>query len=121
MTETYFFDTYTIIELINGNSKYTNFLQIMGITTIFNLAELNYALKRRLEEAFADQLTGDYNKCLVDVTLEDIKKAMSLRLKRKKMSAPDAIGYTVAKRLGVKFLTGDEDFKDLDNVELIKK
>ena len=45
-----------------------------------------------------------------------------LRLKHKKrdLSMTDCIGYAIAKRLGIKFLTGDKEFKDFENVEFIK-
>jgi len=42
---------------------------------------------------------------------------MDLKTKHRKLSIPDVIGYIIAKKYSVKFLTGDEDFKDLDNVE----
>ena len=123
MTETYFFDTYAFFELIYGNPKYKKFEDTEAITTIFNLVELNFSMKRDFEEFIADKYTDEYWKYLVNVTNDDIKKSMSLRraLKNKKLSAPDAIGYTVAKRLGIKFLTGDEDFRDMENVEFVKK
>ena len=38
----------------------------------------------------------------------------------KKLSIPDAIGYTVAKRLGIKFLTGDKEFEHMEDTEFIK-
>ena len=41
-------------------------------------------------------------------------------LKNKDMSMPDAIGYVIAKRLEIKFVTGDNDFKDIPNVEFVK-
>jgi predicted nucleic acid-binding protein len=69
----------------------------------------------------ADSYTEDYKAFLVDVSLEDVKKAMDLKIKNKIMSIPDVIGYTIAKRLGVKFLTGDSYFEEFDNVELMKK
>ena len=121
MTESYFFDTYAIFEFIYGNPKYFRYSSCTGITLIFNLAELNHALKKVLDKNYADQITDDYSNMLVEVNLDDIKKAMSFRKKHHKLSAPDAIGYIVSKRLGIKFLTGDEGFKNLDNVEFIKK
>jgi len=32
----------------------------------------------------------------------------------------DCIGYIIAKKSGVQFLTGDEHFKDFENVEFVK-
>jgi uncharacterized protein len=69
----------------------------------------------------ADNFTADYYGYIVEVNLEDIKKATDLMLQHKNLSIPDAIGYIIAKRYKVKFLTGDDDFKEFDNVEFIKK
>ena len=46
---------------------------------------------------------------------------MDLKIKFKQLSIPDVIGYTLANRLHIKFLTGDEGFREMQNVEFIKK
>ena len=69
----------------------------------------------------ADNYTSDYYGFTVEVILEDIKNAMDLKKENKELSIPDSIGYVVAKRCCVKFLTGDKGFKDLDNVEFVVK
>ena len=108
-------------EIIRGNPKYLPYQDAIAITTIFNLAELNYCLKKEVEEKKADELTEKYRSYLIEVNLDDIKTAMSLKNKHRKLSIPDAIGYIIAKKFNVKFLTGDEEFKNFDNVEFIKK
>ena len=45
---------------------------------------------------------------------------MDLKIKNKHLSIPDAIGYTIAQRHDAKFLTGDEDFRDMPNIEFVK-
>ena len=45
---------------------------------------------------------------------------MDLKTTHRKLSIPDAIGYTVARRLNIKFLTGDKDFEGMENVEFVK-
>lgn len=117
--EVYFFDTYAFFEIIQGNPAYAGFTSVKAITTIFNLAELNFALKLE-EKAFADSLCQKYASFLVNVEINDILAAMDLRIKNRKLSIPDAIGYTVAKRLKAKFLTGDKEFEKLPNVEFVK-
>ena len=119
--ETYFLDTYAIFEFINGNLNYAPYKKAKIITTVFNLAELNYNLKKQMAESMADKYTEDYYKFTVEITLENINEAMDLKTKHRNLSIPDAIGYIIAKKHKVKFLTGDEDFKDFDNVELFKK
>ncbi len=117
----YFFDTYAIIEVVRGNENYSKYKDVDVITTVFNLAELNYNLKKEKGKDFADKVVSKYFDFVVEVTLDDLKEAMDFKIKNKHMSIPDVIGYVVAKRIGVKFLTGDEDFKDFDNVEFVKK
>ena len=120
MSNTYFFDTYALIEIIRGNSNYNQYTNSKIITTIFNLAELNYILKKEMSKEKADNYTKDYFFFEAKVTIKDLISAMDLKTKHRNLSIPDAIGYTVAKRYNVQFLTGDEDFRSLDNVEFVK-
>lgn len=120
MNRAFFFDTYAFFEILRGNLAYYKYHEAVVITTIFNLAELNYNLKKEKGKSVSDAITEKYSHFLVDVTLNDLKEAMDLKIGHKDLSIPDAVGYTVAKRLAVKFLTGDEDFKSMPNVEFVK-
>ena len=113
MSELYFFDTYAFFEIINGNPNYKKYEEVNVITTVFNLAELNYGLKKEKDEKSANEITEKYRTFLVEVTLDDVKEAMSLKNKNKQMSIPDTIGYIIAKKYNAKFLTGDKEFKDM--------
>ena len=117
----YFFDTYAFFEILRGNPKYKHYTDVKIITSIFNIAELNYNLKKTKSKQVADSIIEKYKHFIVPILLDDIKKAMDLKIKHKFLSIPDAIGYTMAKRYNVKFLTGDDDFKDFNNVEFVKK
>ena len=121
MSELMFFDTYAFFEIIRGNSKYEKYDNENAITTIFNIAEFNFALKREFDIQTADTYTDKYSQFIIDVEVEDVKKAMTFRIKYRKLSMPDAIGYIIAQKYGIKFLTGDEEFKDFPNVEFVKK
>ncbi len=122
MTDYFFYlDTYAIIEIALGNPNYEPYKNSLVITSIFNIAELNHALKKERKYDEADNLTDVYAQFLVDVPPEDVKEAMSFRQQHKELSTPDAIGYILAKKHHVKFLTGDEDFRNLPNVEFVKK
>ena len=120
MNETFFFDTYAFFEIINGNPNYKPYVDVKFVTTIFNMAELNYNLKKDKDKKIADEYTDKYSKSIVEVTNDDVKKAMDFKTANRKLSIPDAVGYTVAKRLGIKFLTGDKDFEKIGNVEFVK-
>jgi len=47
-------------------------------------------------------------------------EAMALKARRPKLSYADTIGYTTARRLGARFLTGDEAFRRLPDVEFCR-
>ena len=116
----FFWDTYALFEITLGNEKYAPYASVGGVTTIFNIAEFNYNLKKKRPEKEADKITNDFKSRTIKVEWEDIQNAMNLKIKRKGLSIPDAIGYTVAKKYGVKFLTGDGDFENMENVEFVE-
>ena len=121
MNETFFFDTYALFEIIRGNPNYEKYSSCNIITTIFNLAEFNYNLKKEMSKEKADKYTKDYFSFVVEVEFEDLISAMDIKTKYRDLSIPDAMGCAVAKKHNVKFLTGDEGFKDFENVEFVKK
>ena len=99
----YFFDTYAFFEVIRANPHYKPYYETQAITTVFNLAELNYNLKKEMSKKAADELTEKYAAYLVHVAIDDIKEAMDMKLRNKDLSIPDVIGYIVAKKHSVKF------------------
>jgi len=69
----------------------------------------------------ADDYTKDYFDFIVEVSLESLKEAMNLKTKHRDLSIPNVIGYITAKKHNIKFLTGDEGFRNFENVEFVKK
>ncbi len=119
--EAYFFDSYALFEIVKGNPKYDKYRNSAGIITIFNLVELNYGLKKEIDNETADTITEKYCPAIVEIGFGEVKEAANLKIRKKGLSHPDAIGYIVAKKHNVKFLTGDEAFKKMPNVEFVKK
>ena len=123
LEESYFFDTYAFYEIIAGNPNYKPYEKGIGIiTTKLNLMELHYGILLLYGQDKADEYYNKFVECAVEVTDEAIKNANNFKMtyKIRKVSYIDCIGYTIAKMRGVKFPTGDEAFKDLDNVEFVK-
>ena len=118
----YFFDTYAIIEILKGNNNYVKYKECKAIISSFNLIELHLHITRVFGEHVADSILEEYSKCVVNFELDDVKETTKLKIRyaKRKLSIPYSIGYVISKRLGMKFLTGDEKFKDLDNVEFVK-
>ena len=117
----YFFDSYAIIELLEGNFLYAIFKEEKVTITIFNLAEIywHFLLK---DEDIAEEIYNKFRDSVVEINDETLKEAIKFRKEHKKkdLSYADAIGYIYAKRHNMKFLTGDKEFKDLENVEFVK-
>lgn len=84
--------------------------------------EFHYGLLAKRGKEFADRLYDELVKFAVNVNDYTIKSANEFRAsnKSKKLSYVDCIGYMTAKLRGIKFLTGDKEFADLENVEFVK-
>lgn len=115
-------DTYALIEIIGGNPGYAPFLNSVLATTKFHLAELYYHLLRFYSFEEANRYFDFYSQFLVPVSLSSIAAAMQFKLQHKseELSYADCIGYAIAAELGMKFLTGDEKFRNKENVEFVK-
>ncbi len=118
----YFFDTYAVIELVSGSSFYARFVNEAPIITIFNLAEIYYSAINNLDESKAEEIYQKYSCCVVHISDEILKEAMKFRKKNKKrnLSYTDCVGYIYAIKNNLIFLTGDKEFKNLENVEFVK-
>ncbi len=118
----FFFDSYAIIESIKGNPNYLEYKDVVMITTKMNLFEVCYFLLRDYGEKNAEEYMERYSDSIVDFDTHTILQAAKLKLDKKneRLSMVDCIGYILAKSLGIKFLTGDEKFEEMDNVEYVK-
>lgn len=128
-TSKYFYDTYALYEILAGNKKYERYKEGIIITSLLNLIEFHYSMAVKYGESISKKfLEIILKECvLVDISYDIIVEANLFRLnnkpssKKKKFSYPDSYGYILAKNLGIKFLTGDEDFAGYNNVEFVKK
>ncbi len=123
MTNTvYFFDSYATVEMIQGNEQYRKYTESSMITTKLNLFEVVYALMKNTDEKKADEWLDDYYAFAIDFDKDIIKKAAAFRLlhKRRNLSMADCIGYCLARRWNIPFLTGDKEFRDLEHVEFVR-
>lgn len=121
--KTFFYDTYAILEIIKGNVNYKYYLKDMGIvTTILNLMELYYRLYVLFGVEIAEFYYQKYKPFLVEVSDIIIKKAMIFKAENrsKDLSYVDCIGYIFANEKKIRFLSGDIQFKDMENVEFVK-
>jgi len=122
MDDAYLFDTYALVEIIKGNSNYAGFKHSRAVITIFNLVELHYILLRDFNEEIASRILNEYEDYIIDTDIETIKEANEFKLlhRAKSLSFTDAVGFVSAQRCGLRFLTGDRQFKGMKGVEFVK-
>jgi len=118
----YFFDSYAFFEIIKGNKNYSDYLNVSIVTTKLNLMELYYWLLRRNGKQIAEKYYQKFLPFCCEITDDIIKSACEFRLihKGKELSYVDCIGYIIAKKMLIKFLTGDNSFENINNVEFVK-
>ncbi|MBI2667954.1 PIN domain-containing protein [Candidatus Woesearchaeota archaeon] len=116
----FFLDTYALVELIKGNENYKKYVNNELFTSILNLYELFYYLLRSYDEDKAKLFYYQYVDILIPIRDEHVFEASKMKLKIKDLSYTDALGYSIAQKEGIRFLTGDNEFKNLDNVEFVK-
>ncbi|MEW5760721.1 MAG: PIN domain-containing protein [Candidatus Thermoplasmatota archaeon] len=115
-----FFDTYALIEIAKGAENYKKYLKEEIVTTKLNLIEMYYAILRDFDEEKAKKHFYFYLPFVREIQDETIFEALKFRLIHRNLSYADCIGYTMAKKIGTKFLTGDREFEKLENVEYVR-
>ncbi len=122
MIDVLFFDSYALFEIIKGNPDYEKYKKVNILLTKLNLFEIYYGFLKEDNKEIALTLLNRYNEFVTDFDTEIIENAAKLKLmyKKRKLSMTDCIGYTLANKFKVKFLTGDMQFKDLPNVEFVQ-
>ena len=120
--QSFVFDTYAILEIIDGNPNYEKFLNSQVIINDFIFAELCYMLIKEDGIEKANEYISKYQNFITELDADVIKDAMLFRSKniKKNLSGTDCIGYIMARKLEIKFLTGDKEFENLENVEFVK-
>lgn len=118
----YFFDSYAIIEIIKGNPNYNTYSESEIVTSNLNVGEVFFSLIREHNEEKATKWAEILKGFAFEVDTDTIIEAMKFKFKykQKNFSYIDCIGYIMAKRHGIKFLTGDKEFSGLENVEFVK-
>ena len=120
----FYFDTYALIEISKANPKYTKYSNdVIIILNKLNLLEFTYFLMREGKDSEIPEIFQNLSRYNVDFDEEVLINAAKLKFnfKKDKLSFIDCIGYYLAKKNKAKFLTGDEKFKNMENVEFVKQ
>ena len=121
----FFLDTYAMREYLRGNKAYRKYFVGHELaTSLLNLIELYYILLKDENEGVADKSFLAFKQYGIEITDNDVRRAMKFRLSckanKENISYADAVGYTIAERLEAAFLTGDDAFEDKRGVEFVK-
>ncbi len=121
MDEKFLYDTYALMELLGKNPDYGKYLDKDIIINDFIFAEFCYNLIKANEKKMHEYLS-EIEPAIVRASVKIIKLAMEFKHKNKskKLSMTDCISYIQAKELEIKFLTGDKQFENMENVEFVK-
>ena len=118
----FFYDTYAIMSLIEGNENYSKYKSKIITTSILNLAEIYNVFLRSHGKQTANYWAKKLNFNFLEIDNDSIIKAVEFRFDNKKenLSLTDSLGYILALKNKIKFLTGDEKFERKKNVEFVK-
>lgn len=121
-SEKFFLDSYALIEIIKENKNFKKFEDTTNFTSIANLLEVHYSIGRNFGVEKADEVINKLKPIIIGIEIKDIKDASIFRIKNSKMkfSYVDCLGYVMALNSRMKFVTGDNQFKNFENVEFVK-
>jgi predicted nucleic acid-binding protein len=120
---TRFFDSHAIMGVLKGEPRYRPVVKTTGYTHQMNLLESAVQLTRG-GDMRPLQTIRRLGLGLVDAVDEDLLNAAALKTdpahRKRNLSYVDALGFCVARRLGLPFLTGDAGFEGLEGVEFVR-
>ncbi len=121
-TDSFFCDTYALIELLNGNPAYLSYANKTLVTSELNLMEFYYSLLRNYGQAAARKYYNLWKPFALKIPEPIIQPAMEFKFhyKKENLSYVDAMGYVFSNQLGARFLTGDQQFQEKSNVEFVR-
>ncbi|HLD76229.1 MAG TPA: PIN domain-containing protein [Candidatus Norongarragalinales archaeon] len=107
--------------MIRADPHYAEFMEEPVITSATNLAEvLYYALRTGQEKAYETAMQR-LNPDLLDTNRRDWENAARIKFeyREKKLSLVDGLGYVLAEKNRLQFLTGDRQFEKMQNVKWV--
>lgn len=118
----YFFDAYAIIEVIKDNPNYSRFSAEPVITAAPQISEVCYYALRTGQTSELKLALQKMRPEILATSTSDWEEAATMKFmhKSKNLSLIDCLGYGLARKNYLKFLTGDRQFEKMPNVEFVK-
>lgn len=117
----FYFDTYAMFERLRASPAYAAYDREPVVTHQMNAYELAAALLREQPESRARTAIALLAPNYLEAELDDLFAGARFRAEHsaKRVSYVDALGYVLAMKHGMRFLTGDKAFRGLENVEYV--
>jgi len=120
-----FADTYALFASLEGARNYRKpLLENTPVTTALNVVELAYGMYRRGQAKRLLEILPVFEAMIVEPDRTVVAEAARFKHERLEAGARcsfvDAWGYSTARKLGLVFLTGDEDFRGVPGVRFLK-
>jgi len=118
----FFFDTYALIEIATGNKSYDSYLDFPYVVSALNIGEFYAYLIRAHGSKNAKEQLHSYDFEIVELTKELMTAVTEFKTEhsKKELSWADCIGYIAATQLKLRFLTGDKEFKGMEQAEFVR-
>ena len=119
----YCLDTYALIEIAEGNPKFSFLLKESFIIPNTTLAEFYWVVLRDKGKEEASHWSERLSGFSVEVSIKTLIKAQDFRYlhKKSKISFFDCVGYVFSIDNNYPFVTGDKEFKNMKGVKHITK
>ena len=119
----YCLDTYALIEIAEGNLKFSFLLNQDFVIPNTTLAEFYWVLLKNKGNEEATYWYEKLSNFSADISLKLLIKAQYFRYTHKKqdISFFDSVGYIFSQENNYTFVTGDKEFKNLKGVKYIVK
>lgn len=114
----YFWDSFALIERQQGASGYAPYASAAIFTHEMNLYEFIAYVLRASDEATTRAALRGLAPNMLEANTDDLISASRFRAKQK-VSYVGALGYTLARKNDLLFLTGDKAFRGIEGVEFV--
>lgn len=119
MKQRYFFDASAMIRVLEEDPLFEAYKEEPVVTDIGHAYEFARYLLKRYGAARAREILHGLRMDRVEPTSDDLVEASKLAARHSAMSAQDALGYTLARRVKMTFLTTDRAFRGMPGVEIV--
>lgn len=111
-------DTYTLVEINNGNPKFASLLNEDIVITDLTFAEFYGNIFKKYDKKTADYWHRELSFFCKPVSRDILLKAVIFRIEhsKEKLSLFDCVGYIYSLENNFKFVTGDRAFENREGV-----